>query len=234
MTSLVHSPSIATLIVAALFGLTGCGSKILYAPFDADVVGTLPDSSLPGSPSGDQLWSTAGSDTTMLSVVNSPIFSSKSMRFVNDGPTIRYVGFFSKGISTSAHKFYAYWSGTMSPGSAPLDIWLGNTHFAGICGIRLENGNVRLSTGADAYETIGTYATDTSHVILFTVDKLAGTYDVAFLQSNHNCSRHNVPILNASALATPKPTLYLAYFGGGGVVNYVIDEVTITMKEPEM
>lgn len=221
-------------VVLALL-ITGCASTPIFrANFDTDTVGALPNPNPPGNPVGDAIWSTAAGDTNMLVVVNDPVIGSRSLRFANNGPLIRYVGFIPVDMSSGADHVFAYWIGVVGATSAPLDVWLGDTHFSAIGGVRFDGGNllVRTPTG---YDSIGTYAAGTSHVMIFTFNKGAGTFSVSFLQGSHSASQEDMPLLSPAAGTTIRPTLYMSYFSGGSSsARYVVDEVIISEREPDM
>ncbi|MCW5557548.1 MAG: hypothetical protein KIT22_06935 [Verrucomicrobiae bacterium] len=236
----MKTPVLSTLGRLLLLALAGvflggcCSSPIFRANFDADTVGALPNSNPPGNPVGDTIWSTASGDPALLSVVNDPVFSSRSVRFANTGPLIRYVGFIPIDASSSAEKIFAYWAGVMGSASAPLDIWLGDTHFATIGGIRFESGNVRVRTAA-GYDTIGSYTPGVSHVVVLTFNRSAGTFGVSFLQGGNSSSSTDLPLITPSAAGTIRPTLYMAYLGGGSAsAQYVADDIVISERQPNL
>lgn len=225
----------STVAVAIGLVLTGCATSTIFrADFDTDEIDALPDPSPPGAPDGDMIWSTAGGSTTMFSVVNDPVLGSRSARFVNAGPSVRYVGYLPVAASSGADRIYAYWTGVIGSANAPLDVWLGDTHFAPIGGLRFENGDVRVRTSS-GYDTIGDYQSGMSHVVILTFDRVAGTFSVSFIQGSHSAARNDMPLLNASAGSTTRPSLYMAYLGSGSSSGqYTADEIVISEREPEM
>ncbi len=221
-----------TLAAALCFAHTSC-TTIFHADFDADAAGALPNANPPGIPAGDIIYSTAGGSTTMLSVVDDAVIGSRSLRFRNDGGFAKYLGFIPVNVSPSANRIYAYWRGVVGSSNAPLDIWLGDTHFSGIGGIRFDGGNVRVRTGSDRFETIGTYQPNVLHAVIFTFHKSAGTFSVNFYQGGASLSRSGLPIENATAGNTVRPTLYMSYYSGGAsTARYFCDDVVISQREP--
>ncbi len=241
---------IAALAVAAV-ALTGCDTtEVLHAHFNADSVGALPNPALPGPPEGDELWSTADGRTAMLSIVDSPLLSSKSMRFVNVPALQRLVGLTSTHIRSDAHRLYISWSGVMNPGSQPLDIFVGappdTERDLGLLigGVRLHNGVVsvwmdnerifRRESGPRGVLPIGNYTANTRHFVLITVDR-SEHYNVRFIQGGRTWTSDNIRFLDIEAGATTRPTLYLEFPPAGGTQSsYDIDEVTIRAQIPAM
>lgn len=229
-----------------LMGTAGCGSsKIFYANFDADVVGNRPAENPPGAPTGDLIWLSTSTMNGIATVVNSGELPGKTMRYANvDVPLYnRYVGFIAAEVSLAANaKLYAYWNGyiTDDPGGSGLEIWLGNSHFMALALIRFKDGKVYYQSGPGSpspYVEAGTYVPNRSHFVLITVDKGTQQYTVGIIQSGGgaNINIGPRPVLNAPALETSRPSLYLMYNeeqDGNG--RYFIDNVTISEKSPSM
>jgi hypothetical protein len=229
----------------ALALLAGCGTtRIFYASFESDTVGSLPAENPPGPPDGDLIWTSVGNMPAALSVVGSGELATKSLRYANINiPAYqRFVGFFSRPVSLAPDKtFYAYWSGRIydDPAGSPLHVYLGNAHFLPMALLEFHNGTVRVQTSGGSspqFETIGTYTSGVQHFVVITVDKAARTYRVSILQRPVSISTGPRPVLNDSALGTNRPTLYLFYSqdGASGSGRYFVDDVTLSEREPEM
>lgn len=225
----------AILSVALGLMFTGCASTAIFqANFDADAVGGLPNPNPPGDPVGDTVWSTAGSSTTMFTVVDDAVIGSRSVRFTNVGPTPRTVGYIPVEASRSVESIYARWIGVLGSANASLDVCLCNGHLFPFGGLRFENGNVQVLTST-GYDTIGNYQSNSTHVVVLAFNRAAGTFNVSFLQGSNTTSRHDMPVLNASAPGATRPVLAMSYGeGGSSTAQYTIDEVVISEKEPEL
>lgn len=241
-------PPLARLVAGALLALTlsACGStRIFHADFDADTPGRLPAENPPGAPAGDLIWTSAGSASTrVLAVADGAPFSNKSLRYFNaDVPAYqRFVGFFS-GPATIAddQTFYAYWTGSINldPRGSSLRVWLGDSHFGTIAGLRFKDGKVeaegpRAPGAPDAFQEIGRYSQTGTHFVLLTVEKRTATYRVSIIQRGEpNVTSGPLPVVDRAAMATRRPTLYLHYpDAASGSGSYGLDDVTISEKRP--
>ncbi len=231
-----------TTLILSLMLLFGC-SKLFYANFDADITGDLPQNSPPGAPDDDLIWSAIPVPADGLQVVMDPVFSSKALEYSNVNTPLyqRYIGFFSKeGNIADNGNIYTYWSGVLDlPASGSgLRVWLGNGHFAPIAELRFKGNNISVRVSPygqdEEFEQIGTYSPDRAHFVLINVNKADATFRISFLQGGNNSSIGPLPVLDTTALSTSRPTLYMYYDeAGGSTGRYVIDEVTISKKEPE-
>lgn len=228
----VRPTTVTVAFVVLLAALSGCNSTpVLRATFDADDVGAMPSLDLAGDPAGDTLWTTASSPET-LSVVNDPVIGSRSAQFSNTGSLVRMVGFVPVALSSTADKVYAYWTGVVRGGAAPLRISLVADHFEPIGGLRFESGQVFARTPSGD-ENIGSYETGVSHVVVLTHDRGANTFNISILGRNPS-SRSDIPVINETAADSLRPFLLMFYDGGSSDAQYVVDSVFITEKEPEM
>ena len=224
--------SITILCIFLLSALAGCNSTpVLRATFDTETIGDMPSLDLAGDPAGDALWTTASSEET-LAVVADSVIGSRSARFSNTGSLVRMLGFVPVSLSSSAEKVYAYWTGVIRGGSAPLHISLLAEHYETIGGLRFENGQVFAKTPSGD-ENIGSYDVGVSHVVLFTHDREAGTFDIAVLGRNRS-SKSGIPVISEPAGNSLRPFLLMHYDGGSGDAQYVVDSVHISEREPEM
>jgi hypothetical protein len=225
-------------ILSVAFGesLGACASAPIFrADFDNDTVGEQPNPSPPGSPSGDTIWSSSGGNTTTFSVVHDDILRSRSARLANAGSAVRMVGFIPVDLSSTADHVYASWRGVINDARAPLEVWLGDAHFVAIGGLRFKEGEVQVTTSRSDFETIGSYKSNISHFVIITLNKTQGTFGVSLVQRNNTVSRFDVRVLNLAAAQTIRPTLYVSYHhGGSDLAHYVIDEIIISAREPEL
>ncbi len=217
-------------VLAAALALahTSC-TTLLQADFDADTVGALPDTKLPGDPAGDSIYSTV---TGTLRVVVDLELGSRSLRFGNEGGEVKYLGFVPVAASPRADLIFAHWKGVAGTAHAPLDLWLADIRLSRIGGIRLDRGMVRVRTGVDRFETLGTYQRGVLHTVLFTLDRKAGTFSVHFYQGATTLSRTGLPIETVTGGAIT-PMLVLSYGPGGDpAARYVCDDIVISQRNP--
>jgi hypothetical protein len=217
-----------------MFVLSGCASgTLLSAKFDADSVGSAPNKSLPGSPAGDEIYLADPSNASnQVRVVNSGALASKSLRYSNVNMPVnsRYVGFLSKQTALPANqKFRAIWVArpNLDGSGSALDVWLGDSHFKSLAALRLDAGQVLLRTSnAPQYESIGSFSETENHTVIITVDKQTQQYSIVMMPGSVLSGWR--PVLNADALNTERPTLYL-HFGenASSSRNYVIDNIAI-------
>jgi hypothetical protein len=229
-----------TVLLALL--VAGCGSTPIFrANFDSDAVGGLPNENPPGAPTGDLIWTAAGSLPGVVTVVNSGELSTRNLRYANvDVPLYnRYLGFFSTEVTLAPDKsFFAYWNGHIvdDPSGSALDIWLGDGHFAVIALLRFKNGTISVRTGTNEFEQVGNYVSGTDHFILLRVDKSSAQYRLSFVPARgQSFAVGPRSVLSSSALNTSRPTLYAFYSEDrSGSGKYFFDNITISEKEPSM
>lgn len=142
------------------------------------------------------------------------------------------VGFVPVAVSSTAEKVYAYWTGVVRGGTAPLHISLVADHFETIGGMRFENGEIFARTPSGD-ENIGSYETGVSHVVVLTHDREANTFNISVLGRNPS-SRSDIPVINETAADSLRPFLLMFYDDGSSDAQYVVDSVFISEREPEM
>lgn len=224
--------------------LSACGSKIFYATFQSDTVGSLPNENPPEDPTGDLIYTSGGTfASSQLAVVNNNILNSKSLKYNNANVETfyRFVGFVSKETSLAPEpKFGAYWNGVidLDNSGSGLQIWLGDSHFVPIALLEFKNGNIRLQTSTGSsptFENLGPYVEGVNHTIFISVHKANGTYGITVDQPGvgNDISTGSRNVLNIAALNTQRPTLYMWFKeekSGSGF--YMIDDVVIKKKDP--
>ncbi len=224
----------SALYLSCTLGLafTGC-TTLFQADFDADAVGALPASQPPGPPAGDGIYSTSLGSTAMLRVLYSPTLGSRALRFGNAGADPKYLGFSPVQASPGARHIYASWKGIAGGAYAPVDLWLSDYHLSPIGGIRLDRGQVRVRRDGVRYETIGTYQPEVLHTVLFTLDRVAGTFSVHFYQGRTTLSRLGLPLETSGPSTALQPNLIFTYFEGGDAAGrYVCDDILISQRDP--
>jgi len=224
-------------------------SKILYATFESDTIGDLPNENPPESPTGDLIYTSAGSSSAgsgSLEVINANVLNSgKTLLYRNVNIPLwnRYVGFVSKEVSWEADRtIYAYWTGSidLEPMGSSLRIWIGNGHFLPLALLEFDDGHVKLQTGSgsnSSFETLGDYNENSSHTIILNVNKTTQTYAVSIIQGGRtgNLNTGTRPVLNTLALETERPTLYMWFNQNkSGSGSYEIDDITISKENPEI
>jgi hypothetical protein len=150
--------------------------------------------------------------------------------------TQRYLGFISDVISPGARAFTATWYGTATlvKEEGPLDIWIGDQHFAAMASVRLEGGRVLRQTPSNTYVDVGALANGQDHFFVFTVDRDAETYSMSISgEGMETISTPGQPVLDTGVLHASRPTVYLWFSEGGeGDSTYRIDEVRIVETDP--
>lgn len=121
--------SLCLLLIMGL--ISACGStKIFYATFQSDTLGSPPNGNPPEDPTGDSIYySGIVLYPSQFAVVNNTVLNSKSVKYNNADVNIayRYVGFYSKEASLPPDKnFSASWKGVidLDNSGSGLRIWL--------------------------------------------------------------------------------------------------------------
>jgi hypothetical protein len=237
MITRLHDLSVAvtqTILCLGLAMAVGCASGPLFnANFDADAVGSLPNTDPPGQPAGDEIYFVDANQASMqVTVVNSAALGSKSLQYSNANVPVysRYIGFISKSEALGANqKFRAAWDGRVdldSNGSA-LNILLGDPHFIPFAEMRFKDGQVLLRTTlADTYEPIGPYDESQNHAVFITIDKSTQKYSIVMVPGSVTSGWRTV--LVPEALDTNRPSLYFYYSENkSSSGKYVVDKVAI-------
>jgi len=229
-----------TIVVLFAALMSACGSTLFRSNFDADTVGVRPPETPVGDPVGDYFYMSAPTDVASPAiVVTDAAFPGRALRYRNNDVAdwYRYIGFMSKEITPASENYWAIWRGRpdLPNAASALDIWFGNSHFLPMAALRLDNGQVRVQTSGSpaTYETIGSYESGRLHTVLMRVNKLTSHYSISIFSSGGSVNTGSRPVLNASALATLRPTVYMLFsesvFSAG---SYTLDDIRITESCP--
>ena len=225
-------------VICTLIALcSGCGSAILRDDFDADALNQPPAESPPGDPVGDLVYLSSPSSGSAV-VVSAPAgLSGRSLEYRNvNVPTYnRYLGFVGKEITPSSVEYWAAWVGIpqLSNAASALDVWIGNSHFLALGGIRFNNGQIFRQAAGSSYVPIGTYTPGQRHTVIIKVDKAAQTYVISVF-GGQSVSTGTQTVLNPGALSTLRPSVYFWFSEeSSSTSKYVIDDITITEACPE-
>jgi len=228
----------AVVLLAAL--LSACGSTLFRSNYDIDALGVRPPETPVGDPVGDVFYMSAPMDVASPAlVVTDAAFTGRALRYRNNDVAdwYRYIGFMSREITPASENYWAIWRGRpdLPDAASALDIWFGNSHFLPMLSMRLDNGQVRLRTSDSplTYETIGSYVPGQLHTVLMRVNKLTSRYSVSIISSGGSVNSGSRPVLNASALSTLRPTVYMWYSESvSSSGSYTLDDIRITESCP--
>jgi hypothetical protein len=221
--------------------LSGCTS-LLTAKFESDTIGSLPNKTLPGNPTGDEI-SFATEIENQLEVIATPAASAKSVEYRGNPPAGSISGHnawisFKAKSSNFVNPVTFVWSGRIaSLTSESLSIDLSDGSGVVAARIRIEdNGTVILVTdiAANTGIDIGTIPDDVVHTFVVTVILSSGIYNVSVLKSGGNLERQNVPLLTSNIAAYHNPARPTASFKYSGYISsnhYILDEVFIRRKK---
>jgi hypothetical protein len=218
--------------------LTGCGSPILKANFEANTLGTHPGPELPGDPVGDIFYlSNPGSGSAVV-VAAPPGLTGKSLSYRHSDPAAfnRFLGFGGKEVDASARQYWAVWNAVpqLTP-NVPLDVWIGDGHFGTMGMIRFLNNQVQVATNVQGTEfsPIGAFTNGRLHTVVMKVDKPSATYRITLLGEGPGITTGTRPVVEPGTLAATRPYVYF-WFGSEGVSpsTYTIDNMLITEACP--
>lgn len=237
MTNQILRVAAVVLFAAAL---SACGSTLFRSNYDADALGVRPPETPPGDPVGDVFYMSASTDVPSPAiVVTDAAFPGRALRYRNNDVELwyRYIGFMSKEITPASQNYWAIWRARpdLPDAASALDIWFGNSHFLPMLSLRLDNGQVRLRTSDSpaTYETIGSYEPGRLHTVLMRVNKLTSHYSVSIISSGGSVNSGSRPVLNASAVSTLRPTVYMWFSESvSSTGTYTLDDVRITESCP--
>jgi len=234
--------NISISLVLLLLTFANCTS-LLTAKFESDTVGNLPNKTLPGNPSGDEITYVSGIEG-QLEVVASPASgSSKALEY--KGTSISgdvsghsaWLGFKAKS-SNFAKPVTFFWSARRSFPSSGANLIIDISDGSGVVAARIRlshDGTVRLITNIVTSDgnDIGTIPNNEQHTVSVTVDLSNGVYSFGVLKSSGNFNSNNVPLLtpNIASYHNPaRPTASFKYDNYISTFNYIIDEIFINRK----
>ena len=231
------------LILVSCSLLVSCTTaKLLDASFEADAVNGLPDKTLPGDPTGDEITYDAVIEP-QLKVQNSTIAGSKSLHFTNVAignppASQRFLKF--KGASTDLSKtvWFMYAAQNINPG---MDVFVdvGDGYSAAIARLRIEpNGTASVVAASDytVYHTLGNIGTGV-HTVVFTTSLASKTFNITiFRESGPALKAENRPFIQQdhTQFHNPaRPTITFQHQGTTSLHTYALGFVSITKEKPK-
>ena len=225
--------------------ITSCSTTtLLTATFEGDAVGSSPDKTLPGNPSGDEIQYVSEMEPR-LKVQNSTISGAKALHFTlapiaDISGHQRGVSF--KGASTNLTETVWFMFSGQNTNATSNDVYMDLSDGASHPIARLTikpNGNVELTNDLTytSSELIGNVGTEV-HTILFTT--FAGTlkYNVSIYKETGPAilkENRNMLTTNPTEFVNPaRPTISFSNQGTSGSQIYAIGNVLITRRQPDM
>lgn len=236
---------IISLILSAILVISSCTStSILRASFESDTVDNPPATNLAGDPPGDVIQFNPAL-LPMLVVKNSTTAGEKALHIMaipisgDISAHDRWINF--KGINTNLTE--TIWVTLTATNTTPardllIDVSDGFAHL--IARMRIKpDGEVGLATSiSDDYtDVIGNVGT-ARHTIVFTCMVSQSKYNVTVFKSGGNITATDKPMITTNPLSfnnPANPTISFRYTGTPSSTHkYVIDDIIISRKEPDM
>ena len=243
LTTLKRRKNSSVLFILALFLITSCTS-ILSAKFESDTVGNLPNKTLPGNPSGDEITFISEIEGQLEVVASTASGSGKALQYKGSSisssipATNTWLNFKSKS-SNFVNPVTFIWSARRNFPSSGADLLVDISDGSAILAARIKishDGTVRLITDlvSGAGIDIGTLPNNEQHTVTLTVDLSKGSYNIGILKSSGNLNRSDVPLItsNIASFHNPaRPTVSFKYDHYISSFTYIIDEVFINRKK---
>lgn len=217
-------------------------TRLLTATFESDALGSAPNKTLPGDPSGDEIEFNS-IITPQLKVQNSTVGGSKALFYTNIATdpimaAARWVSF--KGAPTDLSKtvWFMYVAQNVNP-AQDVNVDLTDGYNNAIARLRIQSdGTVSIATDYTYvnYEDIGNIGTQV-HTVIFTTSLVTKKYNVTiFKQSGPAITVENKPFMqqNATLFKNPaRPTISFTHTGTSSAHAYVIGSVSISKEKPK-
>ena len=243
LTTLKRRKNSSVLFILSLFLISSCTS-ILSAKFESDTVGNLPNKTLPGNPSGDEITFISEINGQLEVVASSASGSSKALRYRGNSisSTVSghsaWLGFKAKS-SNFAKPVTFVWSARRDFPSSGANLIVDISDGSAVLAARIKishDGTVRLISDlvSGAGTDIGTLPNNEQHTVTVTVDLSKGSYNIGILKSSGNLNQSNVPLItsNIASFHNPaRPTVSFKYDNYISSFTYTIDEVFINRKK---
>lgn len=236
----------ALVVSIAILLTSGCGTQVLRANFDSDPLGGLPLASPPGDPVGDSVWLgtlVSSIEPHAVIIISDGAISGQSLRYSNaDIPgLVREVRFYSKELGSRRPKYWAAWSGRIedvTDSTSPLIIHFGNFTI-GYASFKIQSGKLwvrRTPERGSGYEPVGDLAAETVHTVVVMIDDQTETFNIAiFPRRGRTLNVVSRPLESRSIFTERRLNIQLRFDGGSNSgASYVIDDIIITEKEPDM
>lgn len=218
-------------------------TSLLKADFEADTNGSLPNKTLPGAPTGDEI-TYASEIENQLEVIATPGSSGNK--------SVQYQGLTPAG-SIGGHGAWVSFKGKSSNFSNLITFsWVAQKDFSGFgsgmlidisdgsgivaARIKIEgNGDVLLikSFSNSETENIGKINNNEQHTFLVTVDLGNKKYNLSITKGSGNISKNgnNLVVDDITAYHNPaRPTVSFKYESFGSTQKYTIHEVNISRR----
>ena len=217
------SPLLIFLAFSSIMALSSC-SNILTAKFEDDSIGSLPDKTLPGSPTGDAL-SYVPEIETQLKVISSLSHpAEKSLEYTSVPPSANisghtaWLGFKAKSTDFSKPVTFL-WTAQKHFNNGGPNLYIDCSDGSGIVAARIKimnNGDVILVNDivTDAGNNVGNIPNDESHTFLVTVDLPNHVYNLSILKGSGNITKngHSLLMDNVSLYHNPaNPSVSFKY-----------------------
>jgi hypothetical protein len=243
LTTLKRRQNSSALFILVLIIFASC-SNILTAKFESDTIGSLPNKTLPGNPSGDEISFITEIEGQLEVVASTASGSSKALQYKGSNISSSvsghsaWLGFKAKS-SNFAKPVTFLWSARRNFPSSGAGLFVDISDGSGILAARIEiahDGTVRLISDlvSGAGDDIGTLPNNEQHTITVTVDLSKGSYNIGILKSSGNINRSNVPLItsNIASFHNPaRPAVSFKYDHYISSFTYTIDEVFINRKD---
>ncbi len=229
---------VAAACAVVVAALSGCQvNRLFHADFQADSVGSAPNTSPPTEPVNDLIWFSSQQRPT---VINSTPLQSKALEIKYNAEWGIPVMYFGTTPPNPSNTYYAFWQGyapTIS--TVPFTISLTSSHFQPGVQLTFHNGTIykdifhtEVSTGAP----IGSYSANQVHMVLMTANKSASTYNLWIWRDGAPAIElNNQPITNAYfwdsdrfAITVSTPVSPLS-----SASAYVMDDPMINQQAPQ-
>ncbi|GGH44512.1 hypothetical protein GCM10007423_42750 [Dyadobacter endophyticus] len=218
-------------------------TTILTSKFESETIGSLPAKNLPGDPTGDEITYSTELQPR-IKVTASATAGQKSLTFteINTPGLTAHNQFLSfKGISTDFTQTLWFMFTATHSGSGErmlIDVTDGSAGMITRMFIT-ETGQLSMMTNFSGGEQVlGNIPTGVSHTIIVTLNLSSKKFNLTVLKSGGNITLTDRPVLidNVLAYANPaQPSLHFRWDDGASATRkYVLEEVLITRKKPDM
>ncbi len=212
--------SLATLVV-----LPACTTRFTDT-FEADTAGAAPLIEPAGTPD-DRVYILDGSGS--VRVTNSgPIAGAKSLRMqgpAGDNASAPNTFMYAESLQDPSQDVYALWSGRLSSRAAAR-VFFFTGHFSSMVTVELRNGTVRANGNA-----IGTYTPGQTHSILLRASPSNDSFGISVFGPGGSGSGTGA-VGNAATFPQGNIGLTFQLIGGGSGQSYVIDDVSMSERNP--
>ncbi|QQS50114.1 MAG: hypothetical protein IPM71_10970 [Bacteroidota bacterium] len=238
-------PGLAILLAGSFFVsvlFTSCTS-MLSAKFESDTIGSLPDKTLPGNPTGDAMTYVPEIETQLEVIATPANPAQKSLEYKSVSPSgsvgghSSWLGFRAK--STNFSKAITFvWSAKKEFNTTGPDLYIDCSDGSGVVAARIKilaNGDVKLveNIATDDGTLVGTIPNGEVHTFMVTVDLPNEKYNLSVLKTSGNITITDHALLNENITLyhnPANPAVSFKYDTYGIAQQYILDEVFINRK----